>query len=83
MKADLLTKEDREQAICRAHMIGFAPVDIGRAFNLTGQRVRQIIKKHDLPPRSPCIPYLVWYDDPTIFEGLGTPPADHHGAQHG
>jgi hypothetical protein len=59
---------ERDAAICRAYEIGFHASDIGRAFSLSGTRIRQILKKHEVPPRSPCIPALVWYDDPAIFE---------------
>ncbi len=71
MNFDHLSRADRDVAICRAYEFGFTYADVGRAFGLSGQRIRQILDKHSVPPRSTCIPPLVWFDHPSILEGLG------------
>ena len=63
-----LSKLERDAAICRANRTGFQPVDIGRAFGLSGTRICQILKRDGVPPRTGCIPPLIWYDDPAILE---------------
>jgi hypothetical protein len=62
-----LSKAERDAAICRAYGIGFCQADIARAFSISSTRVGQILKKHEVPPRSPCLPALIWYDDPAIL----------------
>lgn len=60
----LPTMTDRDAAICRAYEFGYCGADIGRAFGLSGTRVGQILKKHEVRPRSPCILALVWDGEP-------------------
>ncbi|WP_181815749.1 RNA polymerase sigma factor sigma-70 region 4 domain-containing protein [Alteripontixanthobacter maritimus] len=64
------TKTDRDANICRAYEIGYSQADIARAFGLSATRISQILKRDDVPIRSPCIPPLVWNDgDPMIPDG--------------
>lgn len=56
-----ILNHERDQAICRAYDRGFMQADIARAFDLSSQRVRQILDKHQVPRRSPCIPALLGF----------------------
>lgn len=62
--AMILKMADRDAAIWRAYEFGYCATDIGRAFGLSDTRIRQILKKHDVRPRSPCIPPLAWDGEP-------------------
>lgn len=50
----------RDLAICHLYSLGYAQADIARAVSLTSSRVRQVLDRHDIPKRSPCIPALIW-----------------------
>lgn len=67
METSQLSVLERDAAICRAYRIGFRPADIGRAFDLSSRRICQILKRDGVPPRTGCIPPLIWYDDPSIL----------------
>lgn len=54
---------DRDAAIIGLFETGYRQADIARAHGLSRERVRQILREHDVAPRSPCIPPLVWYDE--------------------
>jgi hypothetical protein len=51
---------ERNSAICRAYEFGYCQADIAKAFGLSSTRIGQVLKAHDIPKRSGCIPPLVW-----------------------
>ncbi len=67
MDVTTLSKPERDAAICRAYGIGYGNADIGRAFGLSRERIRQILMKHEVSPRSPCLLTLLWDSEPMIF----------------
>lgn len=70
MKFEHLSRDERDRLICRVYEIGFTCADVGRAFGVSGHRIAQILDKHRIPRRNPCIPALVWFDPSGILKEL-------------
>ncbi|BDW81103.1 hypothetical protein MACH24_05410 [Erythrobacter sp. Dej080120_24] len=60
-------KAERDSAICKAYEFGYGQADIARAFGLSSTRVGQILKDHNVPKRTGCIPPLAWDGEPMQF----------------
>lgn len=60
----------RDLAICHLYDLGYARADIARAVSMSSGRVRQVLDRHDVARRSPCIPALVWEGWPECVPAL-------------
>lgn len=62
----------RDLAICRLYDLSYAQANIARAVSLSSGRVRQVLDRHDVAKRSPCIPALVWDGWPECVPALNS-----------